>query len=90
MYQSHSIKGPTWNKRGKCEGIKVSADDILPRRNKLDQYFTNDDLKVDVNKLIVQVASGNLDTDLEFVITDGFKVLKVIDAVQIREKWSRI
>ena len=46
MYQSHSIKGPTRNKRGKCTGIKVSADDILPRRNKLDQYLTNDDLLV--------------------------------------------
>ena len=64
-YQGHSIKGPTRNKRGKCTGIKVSADGILPRRNKLDQYLTNDGFKVYLTKLTVKVASDNLDTDLE-------------------------
>ena len=50
----------------------------------------NDDFKVDINRLIVNVASDDLDTDLEFAITDGIKVLKVNEDVQIREVWSTI
>ena len=90
MYQSHSIKGSSRKKIVNCTGIIVSADDILIRRNKLNQYLTNDDFKVDFNKLFLEVACDNLDTDLEFVITDGFKVLKVNDVVHIKEKWSDI
>ena len=89
MYRIDSIKGLTRKKRGTCAGIKFSADNILPRRNKLDQYLTNDEFNVDLNKLIVEVASEDLDSDLEFVITDGLKVLKVSDGVQNSRKVVR-
>ena len=90
MYRIDSIKGPTREKRGTCTGIRFGAGDILPRKSKLDQYLKNDDFKVDINRLIVNVASDDLDTDLEFAITDGLKVLKVNEGVQIREVWSTI
>ena len=90
MYRIDSIKGPTRKKRGTCSGIRFDAGDILPRKSKLDQYRKNDDFKVDINRLIVDVASDDLDTDLEFAITDGLKVLKVNEGVQIREVWSTI
>ena len=45
MYQSHSIKGSSRNKRVNCSGIKVTANDILPRRNKLNQHLTMTTLK---------------------------------------------
>ena len=70
--------------------VRFGAGDILPRKSKLDQYLKNDDFKVDINRLIVNVASDDLDTDLEFAITDGLKVLKVNEGVQIREVWSTI
>ena len=90
MYRIGSIKGPTRKKRGMCSGIRFDAGDILPRKSKLDQYLKNDDFKVDINRLIVNVASDDLDTDLEFAITDGLKVFKVNEGVQIREVWSTI
>ena len=70
MYRIDSIKGPTRKKRVMCSGIRFDAGDILPRKRKLDQYLKNDDFKVDINRLIVNVASDDLDTDLEFAITD--------------------
>ena len=63
MYRIDSIKGLTRKKRGTCSGIRFDAGDILPRKSKLDQYLKNDDLKVDINRLIVNVASDDLDTD---------------------------
>ena len=54
MHQIHSIKCPTENRRGKCTGIKVTADYILPRRNK---YLTNDDFKVDFNSFLRQLVT---------------------------------
>ena len=88
MYQIDFIKGPTRKKR--CLRIRFDAGDILPRKSKLDQYLKNDDFKVDINRLFVNVASEDLDTDPEFAITDGLKVLKVNEGVQIREVWSTI
>ena len=90
MYWIHSIKGPTRKKSGTCSGIRFDSGDILPRKSKLDQYLKNDDFKVYINRLIVNVAIKDLDTDLEFAITDGLKVLKVNEGVQIREVWSTI
>ena len=76
--------------RGTCSGIRFDAGEILPRKSKLGQYLKNDDFKVDINRLIVNVASDDLDTDLEFAISDGLNVLKVNEGVQIREIWSTI
>ena len=63
MYRIDYIKGPTRKKRGTCSGIRFDAGDILPRKSKLDQYLENDDFKVDINRLIVNVASEDLATE---------------------------
>ena len=90
MYWIDAIKGPTRKKRGTCSGIRFDSGGILPRKSKLDQYLKNDDFKVNINRLIVNVATNDLDTDLEFAITDDRKVLNVNEGVQIREVWSTI
>ena len=91
MYWLDSINGPTRMKRGTSSGVHFSVDDVLPKRSKLDQYLTNaDDFKTDLNRLVLDVATEDLSTDLEIVITDGLKVMKISDGVQIREQWSDI
>ena len=38
-----------------------------------------DDIKTDLNRLVLDVATEDLSTDLEIVITDGLKVMKISD-----------
>ena len=83
LYWLNSIKDPRRKNGETSGGVRLSSDDILARRNKLDEYLTNDELKTDFNKLIFKIASEYLDTYLEFVITDGLKVLKINDGVQM-------
>ena len=52
-------------------GAFLGRRDVIPKRSKLDQYLTNDDFKTDLNRLVFDVATEDLSTDLEIVIADG-------------------
>ena len=79
LYWPDSIKGPTRKKRGTASGVHFSGEDILPKRTKLDQYLTNDEFKADLNGLIFDVVTEaeDFDTDLDILITDGLKIMKI-------------
>ena len=72
--------------------MHFSGEDILPKRTKLDQYLTNDEFKADLNGLIFDVVTEaeDFDTDLDIVITDGLKIMKISNGVHIREQWSDV
>ena len=72
--------------------MHFSGEDILPKRTKLDQYLTNDEFKADLNGLIFDVVTEaeDFDTDLDIVITDGLKIMKISNGVHIRGQWSDV
>ena len=92
LYWPDSIKGPTKKKRGTASGVHFSGEDILPKKTKLDQYLTNDEFKADLNGLIFDVVTEaeDFDTDLDIVITDGLKIMKISNGVHIRGQWSDV